>query len=123
LAPLQPGYAFKSSEFSNNGVRLLRGSNVGVDETFWDESQTRYWPTSRRNEFADYVLNEDDIVIAMDRPFIAAGFKVARLGADDLPALLLQRVGRFLPTDESIREVVWRSGERRVGKEGRDGGG
>lgn len=107
LAPLQPGYAFKSSEFSNNGVRLLRGSNVGVDETFWDESQTRYWPTSRRNEFADYVLNEDDIVIAMDRPFIAAGFKVARLGADDLPALLLQRVGRFLPTDESIREVVW----------------
>lgn len=107
MAPLQPGYAFKSSEFSDNGVRLLRGSNVGVDETLWDESQTRYWPTGRRNEFAQFVLNEDDIVIAMDRPFIAAGFKVARLGADDLPALLLQRVGRFLPTDESIREVVW----------------
>ena len=47
------------------------------------------------------------MVIAMDRPFIGSGFKVARLAASDLPALLLQRVGRFQVQSEEHKEVVW----------------
>ena len=106
-APLQTGFAFKSEFFSEGGDRLLRGSNVGVDCTSWDPDETRYWPEARRSEVTEYILREDDIVIAMDRPFISAGFKVAELRAADLPALLLQRVGRFQLNDDIHRQLVW----------------
>ena len=33
--------------------------------------------------------------MSLDRPFISTGTKVAWVRADDLPSLLLQRVGRF----------------------------
>jgi type I restriction enzyme S subunit len=34
VAPLQPGYAFRSSEFTAKGVRLLRGTNIGLSIRF-----------------------------------------------------------------------------------------
>ena len=107
ITSLQVGFAFKSSGFSKTGDRLLRGSNVAVDATSWAAEETRYWPTELREEHSDYILHDDDIVIAMDRPFITAGFKVARLTRSDLPALLLQRVGRFLADDRRTHDLVW----------------
>lgn len=95
LAELQPGFPFKSSEFSAGGDRLLRGSNVGVGVLDWSPAKTVYFPSNRRGEVLDYSLSVGDIIIAMDRPFISEGFKIARVAEEDLPALLLQRVGRF----------------------------
>ena len=107
LVSLQTGYPFKSKDFSNAGDRLLRCSNVGVDRTIWNDSDTRYWPTYRRSEVSEFILSEEDIVIAMDRPFIGSGFKVAMLTKKDLPALLVQRVGRFKVISESMKKIVW----------------
>lgn len=56
---------------------------------------------------SDYVLEAGDIVIAMDRPFISDGFKVARITEDDLPALLLQRVGRFKTGEQIEANYLW----------------
>ena len=94
-AELQPGFPFKSRDFAAGGDRLLRGSNVGVSRLVWTEDKTKYFPSARRAEVKDYELRDGDIVVAMDRPFVSDGFKVSRVTADDLPALLLQRVGRF----------------------------
>jgi type I restriction enzyme S subunit len=107
FARLQPGYAFKSAEFADSGIRLLRGSNVGVGSFDWSEGATKYFPAVRANEFSEYLLGENDIIIAMDRPFISAGFKVARLKKSDLPCLLLQRVGRLIPTEECHPDWLW----------------
>jgi type I restriction enzyme, S subunit len=104
---LQVGFPFKSAEFSSAGDRLVRGSNVAVGRLRWESEATRYWPAPRREEFADYVLVEGDIVVAMDRPFVSEGFKVARVVAEDLPALLLQRVGRFQPSDGLVVGYLW----------------
>lgn len=41
------------------------------------------------------MLNEDDVVLAMDRPWIEAGLKFATISKDDLPCLLVQRVARL----------------------------
>ena len=94
-AELQPGFAFKSRDFSADGDRLLRGSNVGVGRLVWSDDKTKYFPSERREEVKDSELQDGDIVVAMDRPFVSDGFKIATMTADDLPALLLQRVGRF----------------------------
>jgi type I restriction enzyme S subunit len=107
LASLQVGFPFKSAEYSSAGDRLLRGSNVGVNRLIWERDITCYWPTERRPEVRDYVLNAGDVVIAMDRPFIGEGFKIARVAETDLPALLLQRVGRFRLSERITPEYLW----------------
>ena len=107
VCKLQSGYPFKSSEFVEVGDRLLRGSNVGVDRLDWRPDITKCFPSERRQEVAEFILKSGDIVIAMDRPFISEGFKIARVGESDLPALLLQRVGRFQPTDHIHVEFLW----------------
>ncbi|MCU6434619.1 restriction endonuclease subunit S [Undibacterium sp. Jales W-56] len=107
IATLQVGFPFKSAEYAPHGDRLLRGSNVGVNRLIWDDAITCYWPVARRHEVSNYVLNAGDLVIAMDRPFIAEGFKIARIAESDLPALLLQRVGRFRLTGEITPEYLW----------------
>ena len=107
LATLQVGFPFKSAEYSKSGDRLLRGSNVGVNRLLWGSDITCYWPTERRNEVLDYVLSAGDLVIAMDRPFISEGFKIAQVTESDLPALLLQRVGRFRLNGKIAPEYLW----------------
>lgn len=107
LTALQVGYPFKSTEYSSSGDRLLRGSNVGVNRLVWDPEITSYWPVDRRSEVQHYLLKAGDIVIAMDRPFISEGFKIARMAESDLPALLLQRVARFVVTGEAEADYIW----------------
>ncbi len=94
VATLQNGYAFKSEWFSNSGTRLLRNANVGHGILNWiDEVRL---PQSKVSEFERFRLHEGEIVLSLDRPFIVTGTKVARVRPEDLPALLLQRVGRFV---------------------------
>ena len=42
-----------------------------------------------------YELAAGDVVLAMDRPWIEAGLKFARISDENLPALLVQRVSRM----------------------------
>jgi type I restriction enzyme M protein len=107
VAKLQSGYPFKSDEFVEHGDKLLRGSNVGVNRVDWSPDITRCFPTERRHEVVEFILNAGDIVVAMDRPFISEGFKIARIAEADLPALLLQRVGRFQPSEKILLEFLW----------------
>lgn len=99
---LQNGYAFKSSWFSKVGVRLLRNANIGHGEIRWNE--VVHLPEDRLAEFERFQLNDGDIVLTLDRPFIVTGTKVARVCADDLPSLLLQRVGRFVETSPGLND-------------------
>jgi type I restriction enzyme S subunit len=96
VASLQNGYAFKSEWFSRSGTCLLRNANIGHGQLNWDE-EVRL-PESRVPEYERFRLREGDVVLSLDRPFIVTGTKVARVKAHDLPALLLQRVGRFVLT-------------------------
>ncbi|MDR4485606.1 MAG: restriction endonuclease subunit S [Nitrospirales bacterium] len=100
LATLQNGYAFKSEWFSRSGVRLLRNVNVSHDVIRWDD--LAFLPKIRCAEFERFRLNEGDVVLSLDRPFIVSGTKVARVRSEDLPCLLLQRVGRFQPKLEQL---------------------
>lgn len=88
------GFAFKSAEFvSTGGVRLLRGDNIEPGRLRWTDA--RYWPLERVAEFAELMLATGEIIIAMDRPVISSGLKVARVRQTDLPSLLVQRVARI----------------------------
>lgn len=99
-ATVQSGYAFRSDWFSHDGIRLARNANVGHGKLDWsDEARI---PLDRRSEFARFELVEGDILVSLDRPIISSGVKVARVRHDDLPCLLLQRVGRVILRDASL---------------------
>lgn len=93
------GFAFKSTAYANEGNRLLRGENIEPGALRWND--VRYWPTNRVSEHENLLLREGDIVLAMDRPLVSAGLKIARVRASDLPCLLVQRMARLRTAQET----------------------
>lgn len=89
---LLTGFPFPSNQYSETGIRLLRGSNVKRGKTDWAEDLVQYWP-SITPEIERYQLRSGDLVIAMDGSLVGRSY--ARLKHTDLPAVLLQRVARI----------------------------
>ena len=81
------GYPFPSEGYTSEGIDIVGGYNLMQGYIQWDES--KHWPDA--NGYEQYLLQTNDIVMAMDRPWVNGGFKVARVDAMHLPALLIQR--------------------------------
>jgi len=105
VGSLQVGYAFKSKWYAANGVRLLRGINVAPGTVSWEEDVKL--PNDLAADFAEYRVDEGDIVIAMDRPIISTGLKVARISREDTGCLLVQRVARYVPLHMADGNYIW----------------
>lgn len=96
VVDLQTGFPFKSADYTDDlsAPRLLRGDNIIQGNLRWEG--VKRWPSSKMNEVEDvYKLEADDVVLAMDRPWIEAGLKYAWVRNEDLPCLLVQRVARL----------------------------
>lgn len=94
VADILTGYPFPSEEYALSGeMRLCRGANVLPDRIDW--SDLARWPRSKTEGLDRFILQPGDVVMAMDRPWISEGFKVARIRRNDCPALLVQRVARL----------------------------
>ncbi len=97
VADMLVGFAFKSAGFldaDTEGVRLLRGDNVQQGYVRWGD-KTKKWSTAECDGLERYQLAERDVILAMDRPIVGDGLKMAWIKPDDLPALLVQRVCRL----------------------------
>jgi len=92
---LGTGFAFKSKYYTNNDddILLLRGDNIMQGNFRWKDAKR--WNKSEYDDFEKYQLQENDIVLAMDRPWVNAGLKCARLSNNELPSLLVQRTARL----------------------------
>ena len=77
------------------GINICGGLIITPQKIKWNECV--HW--SSAEGFEDYLLNENDIVMALDRPWISEGFKVAKVDAEHLPALLIQRTARIRAID------------------------
>lgn len=101
LFNFQNGYAFKSEWFSDNGIRLVRNTNISHGNINWNDSVNI--PLSMISEFEGFSLNLGDVLISLDRPIINTGLKYAFVRECDLPCLLLQRVAKFNSIGNVIR--------------------
>lgn len=92
---LTAGFAFKSAQFTAdpNDVPLIKGENIGQGKILWDISKR--WPSSEIHKYSKFELRKDDIVLAMDRPWVPAGLKYAWIKEGDPKCLLVQRVARL----------------------------
>lgn len=107
IADIQIGYPFKSERYTeaSDGIKLCRGANILPNKMDW--SDLAKWPFDQATNHADFALKENDIVVAMDRPWISTGFKIASITSDDLPALLVQRVARIRAKKKSDAYFIY----------------
>ena len=97
VADMISGFAFKSPMFldaSDDGVLLVRGDNVQQGYIRWGE-KAKKWRKDDYDDLARYQLQKDDVILAMDRPIVGGGLKLAWIKDQDLPSLLVQRVSRI----------------------------
>lgn len=97
VADMISGFAFKSPMFldaSDDGVLLVRGDNVQQGHIRWGE-KAKKWRKDDYHDLARYQLQKDDLILAMDRPIVGGGLKLAWIKDRDLPSLLVQRVSRI----------------------------
>jgi type I restriction enzyme S subunit len=94
VAELLIGFAFKSTGFldaGSDGIKLVRGDNVQQGAIRWGE-KAKKWPAEDFDDLTRYQLRLGDVILAMDRPIVGGGLKLAWIKDDDLPCLLVQRV-------------------------------
>lgn len=106
-AQILTGFPFPSASFSHDesDVRLLRGANIGVGSLKWID--TVYWSLSEGDNLSSYLMEEGQIVLGMDRPWISEGMRIARVTKKDMPCLLLQRVAAISPSAELDDEYLF----------------
>ena len=92
---LLSGYPFKSEQYVDKGINICGGLIIMPQKIKWEECV--HWEST--DGYEDYLLNENDIVMVLDRPWIAEGFKIAKIDANHLPALLIQRTARIRALD------------------------
>jgi type I restriction enzyme S subunit len=91
LCRIQGGFAFKSSDYAKEGIPLVRISNL-VNGRVQVAEDTVFLPQSFADANPDFLLRKGDVLIAMSG---ATAGKMATM-EHELPALLNQRIGRFV---------------------------
>ncbi len=94
---VQGGFAFKSGDYQESGVPLLRISNIVAGRVSF-QADTVYLEDAFLSEYQAFVLNRGDIVIAL------SGATTGKYGVYELDeqVLLNQRVGRLRFSDDAI---------------------
>lgn len=90
------GFAFKSGEYEDDGVRIMRITNVQKGMIVDDDP--KYFPLSRIAEIKRYILKEGDLLMSLTG-------NVGRVGLLDemfLPAALNQRVACLRLKNDSV---------------------
>jgi type I restriction enzyme S subunit len=108
LADIITGNAFKSDEYvsdSVGAVRLCRGTNVLT--SYFDWSDTAYWPKDQLDGLERYLLSSGDVILAMDRPWISSGLKVCIFPDQEVDTYLVQRVARLRPKEAMLSEYIY----------------
>ena len=96
IVEIQNGYAFKSSLYSNDGVRVIRITNV-QDGYIMDDSP-KYYPLSHMDGLEDYMLKGNDLLMSLTGNV----GRVAMMPAGLLPAALNQRVCCITPKSSEV---------------------
>ena len=86
LVQVLNGYAFKSSLYENQGIRVLRITNVQKGNIVDDDP--KYYPLSLTDEIRNYLLKESDLLMSLTGNVGRVGL----LTKEMLPAALNQRV-------------------------------
>ena len=102
IANVITGFPFKGEQYSDKGIRTVRGENVTEGKLRWDT--VKCW-NHKFDKEKEYLLKPDDIVIGMDGSKV--GKNKARVKENDLPLLLAQRVACVRSLNENDQVFLY----------------
>ena len=94
LGKFQAGYAFPSNDFQEQGIKVVKISNIQPMNIDWKE--VSYVDKTKYSNLKEFFIKKDDLLFALTRPIINGGIKVA-LYEEEQQALLNQRNALFNP--------------------------
>lgn len=100
------GFAFKSKDFSENGIPVIKIKNINPPDVTLEE--VSFVPKEIAFQKPRYILNHDDILIAMTGSHInQIASVVGRVGRVryDKVSVLNQRVGKIINKDSSLVDI------------------
>ena len=99
VAKIITGHPFKSDLYTDDStqLRLCGGLIIYPQRIEWDKCN--YWPTELTHGLEKYLLRSNDIVLAMDRPWISSGLKICTIDTTGIGSLLVQRTACLRATD------------------------
>lgn len=95
IAEVITGHPFKSDLYTDDAsqIRLCGGLIIYPQQIEWEKCN--FWPEHLLPGLERYLLEVDDIVLAMDRPWISSGLKICTVDEQGQGALLVQRTARL----------------------------
>jgi len=90
LFKVQGGYAFKSNDYKDEGILLVRISNVGNNNFIYKD--LIYVSKRFLRSHSNFLLNKDDVLMGLTGDL----GKICILENGEFPFILNQRVGRFI---------------------------
>jgi len=109
LCDFQNGYAFNSNDYVENGIPIIRMSNISVDGNLnLTPENTKYYQTEKAETLKKYILNKNDVVMAMTDMTKDMGIigKTAIIDEDNR-YLLNQRVGRLTIKNSKVLDYKY----------------
>ena len=88
------GYAFKYENYCDSGVALVNGQ--AIQHGWIDDNNMNYLPETFLQQYKDFVLKENDIVLGLNRPITNGKLKIARVPKEYNNSLLYQRAGKIV---------------------------
>lgn len=105
FADVQNGYAFKSTEFAEEGIPVIKIKNIESPKINFEDCQ--YFNGEVSERLKQFLIKKNDILISMTGSHLnqiaSAVGKVGRYQFD-FPALLNQRVGKVFVKDKAIAD-------------------
>lgn len=99
LCKIMNGYAFQSKNYVDNGVKIIRITNVQKGEIVDNDPQ--YYPSELMSEFSNYMLEKGDLLISLT----GNCGRVGLLPAEMCPAALNQRVACLKSNELHINKM------------------
>ena len=105
IADIQNGYAFKSSEFSDRGIPIIKIKNIVPPNIVLDEVQ--YYNSDLTFKLSKFLVKKKDFLISMTGSTVnqmaSAVGKMARY-QHDFPSLMNQRVAKIFSTSNKVND-------------------
>lgn len=101
------GGAFKSNDSVEDGVKWLKIANVGINRIIWNDQSFLPKCFINKREYKDFILYAGDYVLALTRPILNNKLKISKIGINDTPSLLNQRIGKIEAVDSNIKQFIY----------------
>jgi type I restriction enzyme S subunit len=98
------GFAFKSEQYRQDGIKILRVTNIEPDGSILSEGNWKYIDIDEENTYSRFKLREYDIIIVM------VGATTGKLGFvknHNLPALLNQNMWSLRTKDKNNLDQIF----------------